>query len=119
MGESGVVLACFRVGEAMRVVAELGHGPGAEDDAQAGLAGVDVSVPAAAKIASHHLAQLLDLGVQRADQGNLPGHDGGVGGLDRRRLAQLRRPQDRLDLRGPDGRAAAVGPAQRGADPRL
>jgi hypothetical protein len=51
-----VVLASLGIGEPVRVIAELGQDPGAEDDAQAGLAGVDVSVQVAAKMCGHHLA---------------------------------------------------------------
>jgi hypothetical protein len=41
---SGVVLACFGVGVAFRVISEFGQYPGAEDDTEARLAGVQVSV---------------------------------------------------------------------------
>jgi hypothetical protein len=69
------------------VVAELAEDPGREDRAEPGLAGVDLSVPVAAKMRAHHLAELVNLGVEGLDDGDLAGHDGGVGGLDHRRLA--------------------------------
>ena len=53
---AGVVLACPGVGVTARVVAEFGQDPGAEDDAEAGLAGVDLSVRVMAKMGGHHLA---------------------------------------------------------------
>ena len=45
----------------MGVVAELGQHPGTEDDAEAGLAGVDLSVRVPAKMLAHHLAEGVDL----------------------------------------------------------
>jgi hypothetical protein len=49
---------------AVRVVAELAEDPGREDRAEPGLAGVDLSVPVAAKMRAHHLAELVNLGVE-------------------------------------------------------
>jgi hypothetical protein len=51
------------VGEAGPVIAELGEDPGGEDDTEAGLAGVRLSVPVTANMVGHHLAQLGDLTV--------------------------------------------------------
>ncbi len=59
---AGVVLAGFGVDEAVRVVAELAEDPGGEDHAEAGLAGVDLSVPVAAKMFAHHRAELARSG---------------------------------------------------------
>ena len=53
-GGAGVVLAGLGVGVAVRVVAELGQHPGAEDRSQPGLAGVDLSVRVPAKTLGHH-----------------------------------------------------------------
>ena len=65
----------------MWVVAELAEDPGAQDHAEAGLAGVDLSVRVPAKMVGHHRTQLVDLGVQRLQERNLTGHYRGVGGL--------------------------------------
>ena len=51
----------------MRVVAELGEHPGAEDVSQAGLGQVDLSVRVPAKIRLHLALQGLDLLVQHGD----------------------------------------------------
>ena len=45
----------------VRVVAELGEDPGAEDHAESGLAGVQLSVRVTAKMLGHHLAEGVDL----------------------------------------------------------
>src|SRR5215207_8334209 len=47
-GGAGVVLAALGVGEPVRVVAELGQDPGAEDGGEPGLAEIDLSVPVSA-----------------------------------------------------------------------
>ncbi len=54
-----------------------------------------------------------------AELRDLPGHEGGVGGLDRWRLPQLRRAQHGPDLPGPGRGLTAVRAAQRGGDPGL
>ena len=82
------------------------------------MAGVDLSVPVAAKMCAHHLTELADLGVEGLDDGDLAGHDGRVGGLDHRRLAQRFGVQHRLQPGGLVVDVAAVGPPQRGADRR-
>jgi hypothetical protein len=51
------------VGEAGPVIAELGEDPGGEDDTEARLADVDLSVPVTANMVGHHLTQLGDLTV--------------------------------------------------------
>src|SRR4051812_14790242 len=112
-GGAGVVLAGFRVGEPVRVVAELAEDPGAEDYAEAGQAQVVVSVPVPAKMFGHHLPQLLDLGVEGGDQPDLGAHDGRVGSLHRRRLSKLLRAQPLLQLGGFGIDVAAVASAQR------
>src|SRR5215207_4562400 len=56
-GCAGVVLAALGVGEPVRVVAELGQNPGAEDGAEPGLAEVDLSVPVPTKMLGHHRPQ--------------------------------------------------------------
>jgi hypothetical protein len=103
-----VVLAGPGVGEPDGIVPELGHDPGTENDTQARLAGVDVSVRVPPKMSRHHLAQSGDLLVQRLDQRRLRSDDGGVGGLDRGRLGQPRRAQQLLDLRGSGCRVTAL-----------
>ena len=50
---------CSMVG----VVAELAEDRGAEDDAEPGLAGVDLSVRVPAKMVGHHFPELGDLSV--------------------------------------------------------
>src|SRR5829696_5001662 len=57
----GVVLAALGVGVANWVVAELGEHPGAENDPQAGLAEVDLSVRVLAKTLLHLPGQHLGL----------------------------------------------------------
>ena len=80
-------------GEPVLVVAELAQRAGGEDDAEARLAQVDVSGRVAPKMLVHHLPQLRDLCVERGDDADLPGHDGRVGALQRRRLTQCRPTQ--------------------------
>jgi hypothetical protein len=94
----------------VRVVAELRENPGAEDHTEAREAGVDLSVPVTAKMGGHHLPQLIDLGVQRRDQPQLPGDDDGVGGLHRLRLPQPGSAQHALDPLGPGLDVAAARP---------
>src|SRR5215831_8850412 len=53
---AGVVLACPGVSELAGRVTGFGQGPGAEDDAKTGLAGVALSVRVIAKMGGHHLA---------------------------------------------------------------
>ncbi len=72
-----------------------------------------------AKMAGHHLAQFLDLRSQGSDQRDLPGHDGRAGGLDRRRLAELRHAQHGLDLPCSGRGVTAVRPPHRGGNLRL
>ena len=50
---TGVVLSCFGFGVAAWVVAELGKHSGAEDESEAGLAAVDLSVRMLAKTLLH------------------------------------------------------------------
>jgi hypothetical protein len=88
------------VGEAGAVISELGQHPSAEDHAEAGLAGIDLSVPVTAKIAGHHLAQLGDLPGQGADEPDLAGHDRRERRLYLRGLTQRWRSQHRLDCVG-------------------
>jgi hypothetical protein len=66
----------------------------------------------------HHLAQVLGFGVEGGDEPDLPGHDddGGVGGLYRAGVTQLRGAQDLLDLHGFGVDVAAPGPPQRCGD---
>ena len=59
----------------------------------------------------HHLLQRVDLRVQRGDQPDLAGDDGGVGGLDRGWLPQRRGAQHGLELRGPGLDVRAGSPA--------
>jgi hypothetical protein len=82
----GVVLARAAVGEAGRVVAELAHHAGAEHDAEARLAEVDLSLRVATKMLAHHLAQACDLGVQRGDDPYPAADDRGVCAVQDRRL---------------------------------
>ena len=84
----------------MWVVSEFGEHPGTEHDTQAGQAGVDLSVRVPAKTLAEHLLQLRDLPGQRLQEPGLGGGDGGVGGLDCRRLTQRRSAQRRLDRLG-------------------
>jgi hypothetical protein len=81
------------------------------------LAGVQVSVRVAAKMLRHRLAQGVDLGVERLDEPDLAGDDGGEGLLNRGRLSQRGRLKDGLDLHRLGGDIPAVGLAQRRADP--
>ena len=101
------------------IVAEFSEDPGGEDRAEAGLAGVDLSVRVLAKMGAHHRTQLVDLGAQGLDDGDLAGHDGGIGRLDHRWLPQLLGTQNRLQLCGLGVDVATAGSSQRGADPRL
>jgi hypothetical protein len=59
---------------------------------------------------------LFDLGVEGRHDGDLAGHDRGVGRLHRRRAAQLLSPEDLLDLDGLGFNVAPVRPLQRGSD---
>jgi hypothetical protein len=68
---------------------------------------------------AHHRPELVDLGVQGVDDGDLAGDDGGIGGLDHRWLPQLVGAQDRLQVCGLGVDVAPVGPPQRGGDPRF
>ena len=114
-----LVLACFGVAVAVGVVAELSQDPGGEDRTQAWLAGVDLSVRVLAKMCGHHRAQLVDLGVQRGDDGDLASHHGRIGGLDSGWLSKLVFAQDRGQLGGLGLDVATVGPTERGDDSRL
>src|SRR5215471_5167714 len=116
---AGVVLARFGVGEAGAVISELGQHPGTEDHAEAGLAGIDLSVPVTAKIAGHHLTQLDDLSIEHGDEPDLAGHDRRERRLYLRGLTQRWRSQHRLDCVGFLLDIAAVGTPQRRRDPRL
>jgi hypothetical protein len=58
----------------------------------------------------------LDLRIQSADERDLPGQDGRVGGLHGWRLTALRRPQHCLDPLCSGLRVAAVRSAQDGGD---
>jgi len=120
MGEvPAVVLACLGIGETVPVIAELGQHPGAEDHTEAGLAGVDLSVPVTAKMVGHHLAQLGDLAIHGGDEPDLAGHDGRERRLYLGGLTQRRRSQHRLDRVGFLLDIAAVGTPQHRCDPRL
>ena len=57
----------------------------------------------------HHRAQLVDLGVQRGDDGDLAAHDGLVGGLDIGWLSKLFFTQDRGQFGGLGRDVATVG----------
>ena len=112
-GGAGVVLAALGVGEAVRVVTELGQNPGAENGAEPGLTEVDLSVPVSAKMLGHHLLQRVDLGVERGDEADLADHDRGVGLLHGGWLPQRRRPQHGLQLPGPRLDIPPLRPPQR------
>src|SRR5579859_2059877 len=112
-GGGGVVLAGLAAGVAVRVVAELAEDPGAEDESQAGLGQVDLSVRVTAKNRLHLALQRLDLLVQDGDHRD-QGPDGdGVGGGDSGRLAQLGAAQRGEDRGGPGGDAVAAGALER------
>lgn len=76
-----------------------------------------ISASGLAKLRGHHRPELVDLGAQGADDGGLAGHDGGVGGLDRRWLPQLIGTKNRLQPCGLGVDLATVGSSQRSADP--
>ena len=59
----------FGVDVAVGVVAELGEHPGTEDDTEAGLAAVDLSVRVLAKTLLHLPGQYLGLGCHRGQHG--------------------------------------------------
>ena len=60
----------------------------------------------------------VDLGVQRGDDRDLAGDDGGIGVLQHRRLAQLLGPQHLTQLFGAVLDVTAPGTSQGGADRR-
>src|SRR5882672_7642427 len=64
---SAVVLPGFRVGVPVRVIAELAEHPGAENNAQAGLGLVDLSVRVPAKMRLYLPFQDLHLRIQGGD----------------------------------------------------
>jgi hypothetical protein len=61
----------------VRVAAELGQHPGAEDRAEPGLAGVDVSVLVSSKMLFHYLTECVDLVVECSDEAHFAGGDDG------------------------------------------
>jgi hypothetical protein len=74
----GVVLAGSGVAVAGDVVTELGKHPGAEHDAQAELAEVDLSVRVLAKMRLDLLLHSLDFGVEAGQDRYLGPHGGRV-----------------------------------------
>jgi hypothetical protein len=109
-------LRALGVGVAVLVVAELGEHPGAEHDAEAGLAEVDLSVRVLTKMCLDLLLHGLDLAVEGAQDRHLGAHGGRVGSRHDRGLAQVlgaQRGGDRVGFRGP---AVAAGTLERGGD---
>lgn len=90
----GLVAAGFGVGVALFRVAELGERPGAEYDAEAGLAEVYLSVRVLGKICVYLFLHRRDLAVEHGQNGHLSTHDA------------PRRPSPRPWV-GPDTRRAA------------
>ena len=84
-----VVLAGLRRGVAMRVVAELGQHPGAEDRSQAGLGQDDLSVRVLTEMRVHLPLQHLDLLAEGADHRDQRADHRRAGSGDLRRLGQL------------------------------
>lgn len=77
---AGVVLAGFGGGVAALGVSELGEHPGAEDDADAGLAEDDLSVRVPTKMGLDLALQGLDLAFQDGQDRDEGLYGGGVGG---------------------------------------
>ncbi len=67
-------------------------------------------------MAGHHLAQLVELGVQCPDRRDLPGHDGRVGGWTGGGWRSCGVTQHGLDLPGSGRGVTLVRPAERGGD---